>query len=442
LATALLCLFDDLKAIVIDQGAYDADLFKNFGMRAEPIWNINSHDRALVRMVQRILAREHRELKESLVGLLEIVSQIFADKLLGANTAGKMAYVRDVTGQALSRLAPSQVGNRLVDLQNTTIELLNRQCRRLNPGTRKHAAIRKMLERIQTVVSPFDALYYRFRAMAENHLPDTLLGLDHFCEIYRDEIIAEMSHYLSAFAIEDQRVLTGWRWCRGSGIEVGYARRDCRFLTLGDTYGDCTAFRPRKQVDRETANIHWTVYSWLLDPFYQVLELYCDGQSALKAHLVPLIIRDRRVLMLDAIEVVPKLRDYVRGKPNLFLATTLFSRRREMLEAVSGTVTDLAAKMGVDAVYVDKFSNAAWVRAALDELPRDCYHIRDVEKPFGLEPIRRLIRSFTGDDEDVVVEEIQAVNVSLMDLGLRSGFKEVAVLVGTPSSQDAQLRGP
>jgi hypothetical protein len=76
-------------------------------------------------------------------------------------------------------------------------------------------------------------------------------------------------------------------------------------------------------------------------------------------------------------------------------------------------MTELAAKMGVDAVYVDKFSNAAWVRAALDELPRDYYHIRDVEKPLGLEPIRRLIRNFTGDDEDVVFEEIQAVNVSL-----------------------------
>ena len=52
--------------------------------------------------------------------------------------------------------------------------------------------------------------------------------------------------------------------------------------------------------------------------------------------------------------------------------------------------------MGVDAVYVDKFSNANWVRRIVEALPAVSYHVTEVQKPFGDELIRRAAKDWLG----------------------------------------------
>jgi hypothetical protein len=100
--------------------------------------------------------------------------------------------------------------------------------------------------------------------------------------------------------------------------------RNAAFLQLGDLFGDCTARRANKQVDPQIANIHWTVYAWLLDTFYRVMLVHVDGEPVLKDHLTPLIVHGDPVLAVDALEVVPSLRDIVNGRPHRFLSTRLF----------------------------------------------------------------------------------------------------------------------
>jgi hypothetical protein len=183
-------------------------------------------------------------------------------------------------------------------------------------------------------------------------------------------------------------------------------------------------------------------YAWLLDPFYRVLEVYFDGEPVLKGHVLPLVIRGRPALAIDAIEVVPPLRDIIGGKPNPYLSDRLFQHRKAVLEALFTQARSLAGQVGAETLYVDKFSSARWVREAVDLFPRTTYHVRDVFKPFGTEPVAALVREILGGDFGPVCEEIQATNLALMDQGLRFGFKEIGVIDGDVEDERLAVRGP
>jgi hypothetical protein len=437
----LLSLVVDLKAFVLSEiCSKDFDLLSIYRIDPAPLFNLNHYDRGLVSMVKAIFRREHAELRSCFTSLHNDITAIHRHKLLGTETAGKMAYVRDVTGVPLTRLRPYQIDEQLVELRGRTIELLERQARRLPLAHRKRSEVERMTQQVERDVSVFDVLFYRLKALCANHARP-VVGFDAFCEIYRDEIAEELGRHLSHSG-EAAHLLSRLRFIRGNGLEVTYARRDQTFITLGDRYGDCTAHRFRQQVDTDVTNIHWTVYTWLLDPFYRILEIYCEGERVAKAHLLPLIIQDLRVLSIDAIEVVPKLRDRIRGHTNPNLSSRLFRLRRDILDTIFKTATELAGRMGVDAVYVDKFSNANWVREIVDTLPTAFYHVSEVEKPFGDEPIRRVTRDWLDMGDPEVCSEVQALNLHLMDQGLRFGYKEVAILFGDLSPSASPIRGP
>jgi hypothetical protein len=441
LACGLLSLVADLKGFVLaDIVSKEFDLRSRYGIDPASLYNLNSHNRELVATVKAIFQREHAELQSCFTALHDDIRTVHQEKLLGAQTPGKMAYVRDVTGVPLTRLRPYQIEEQLVELRGRTLELLGRQARRLPPDHPRRTEAERMAQQVERDVSVFDVLFYHLKALCANH-PRPVVGFDAFCEIYRDEIAEELGRHLDRTG-EATHLLSRLRFVRGRGLETAYARRDSTFITLGDDYGDCTAHKSRRQVDTEVANIHWTVYTWLLDPYYRILELYCEGEPVAKAHLVPLIIQDRRVLSIDAIEVVPKLRDYIRGQPNPNLSSRLFCLRRDLIDALFERTTELAERMGTDAVYVDKFSNASWVREIVDALPTVTYHVSEVEKPFGDKPIRRAVRDWLGLSDSEVCGEVQALNLHLMDQGLRFGYKEVAVLFGELPSTLSPVRGP
>lgn len=259
--------------------------------------------------------------------------------------------------------------------------------------------------------------------------------------MYADEIAQMLAEHAANPSFPEPAVRASLQYLRKDGVEIAYARRDAAFLSSGDYYGDCTASEVRSQVDPEIANIHWTVYAWLLDPYYRVLDVYFNGRRVLKGHVLPLIIQGRRVLMLDAIETIPSIRDFLRGKPNRNISRPIYARRKELLKALFTTVKKLAAQMGVEAVYVDKYSNTKWVRAEVGKLPADSYHIRDVIKPFKNSPIEAVIHSITGAPVEDVWEEIQARNISLMDQQLRPNYKEVGVLMGRRKDYFIAMRG-
>lgn len=224
-----------------------------------------------------------------------------------------------------------------------------------------------------------------------------------------------------------------------------------KFVYLGDVYGDCTANKYARQLNAEVTNIHWTVYSWLLNPYYRVLEV-CSGKGdgLVKAHITPLLVHGRKVLMVDAIESVTKMRDELRGVPNKDFDRDFFeSHNEEIFETLVDRCVSLGRRVGAEAVYADMYSNSTWINRALSKYPTDGYHISEVEQTFGGDRIAdnaRLIRESVGivckdcfaDDAKV---EIQAVNCNLMDQYTLRNHKEVAVLDGLRGDWKLGLRG-
>jgi hypothetical protein len=145
---------------------------------------------------------------------------------------------------------------------------------------------------------------------------------------------------------------------------------------------------------------------------------------------------------VDALEVVPQLRRQRHGKRNPGFDPALFSRRRDILDALFTETRALAQRMGLDTVFVEKYSNAGWVRETLDRLPIDGYHVSDVVKPYGLELVSRNAARLGGVEGTRVGEEVQATDPALMDQQLHAGHKEVAILMGRPRSTRLGLRGP
>jgi ElaB/YqjD/DUF883 family membrane-anchored ribosome-binding protein len=381
LACSLLTLLDDVKAFVHEEiGTSEFDLLTRFGIDPQPLINLNPPSSSLTNAVRSIFAREHKELRTCFQLLVDDLKAIHRERMFGQATPGKMAYVREVTGTPLSRLEAQTLADRLVSLRERTLMLLGRRGDRLPVSHPKRESAFAMAERIRCHVTTYDVLFFHLRALCANH-PSRAVGFDSFCDLYRDEIVQELGTILRDEGVEPPW-LQQMAFVRGRGLEARYARRDRSFLSLGDEYGDCTAWKPRKQLHRHETNIHWTVYTWLVDPFYRVIELFWEGERVLKAHLLPLIIRQRRVLAVDAIEVIPKLRPQARGKQVPHISQRLLARREEIVEGLFQTIRDLGCRMHVDAILVDKFSNAEWVRAVVDKLPLAIYgYLSDPQEP-------------------------------------------------------------
>jgi hypothetical protein len=335
----------------------------------------------------------------------------------------------------------------LIELRYSILDLLERQWHRLPATHGQRISIERIRLQIRQHVSLHDLLAFGLQSLGTDD-PRLAIGNDAFCESYSDQIV----QLITQLEVESTNRLSdpSWRCIRGRGIETAYVPRTARFLRLGDEYGDCTARRTAKQIDRGIPNIHWTVYSWLLDPFYRVIEIHVDGEATLKAHLLPLILEDEPILALDAVEVLPKIRDTVRrmehnesvDRQNKHLSRGLFERRQEMIDELFCTVIDIGRRMNVNRIFVDKYSNARWVREVVDRLPEEHYHISSIQKPFGLEPLNYLCDRWLGQRIDHPVTEIQAGNLLLMDQGLRPGYKSAGVLFGSARSSGVPVRGP
>lgn len=216
-----------------------------------------------------------------------------------------------------------------------------------------------------------------------------------------------------------------------SDFDFRYAPRTFDYVDLGTRYGDCTSRNKEKQVN-QVPNIFWTIASHVLDVFYQVQELHYRQQPLLKMHLVPCFVRDEPTLNVDAIETTARMR-----REDM---SDLPLPREELLAVALQRVIDLADAMGIEHVTCEPYSNTDWVRTQLSRLPSRTYNVREYRSLYDDEFVAHLAESLL----DVPIEirsEIQALNLRLMDQGLREGYREQKVLRGSGLGSSGALRG-
>lgn len=442
---ALLCLFRDVKAFVIESARFHGfDLQRSYGLDPRALWRLDT-SAANTSLVMDSLKRDHQHKRDSLGRLVQCVEAIAQDRLLGRDP-GKMAYVHEATGFALGRLLPAvesgfcDAADTVVELRRASLELLRRQLHRQDAKSRKKTALEAMIRRIRDEISLEDIFHYHILRYAK-YFPRGTPNVDRLCQVYGDELADEWEQLRTS---QEDSPLPGEineLDADDQTFRIRMAPRDRSFLFLGDLFGDCTALRARQQVDVEIANIHETVYAWMLDPYYCVWQICSGRQPLLKAHLAPVLTFDGTALFIDAIEAVPKLRDELRGKPNPHLSHRFFRRRRELLETLLEAARGMGERLHVDRVYVDRFSNARWIRDELNRLDTDFYDAREIALPFGTEPIHKLVTEWQGRPTGKIFEEIQAMNLALMDQGLYGTNKETSLLWGRRSESRA-LSGP
>jgi hypothetical protein len=294
------------------------------------------------------------------------------------------------------------------------------------------------------------------------------LGMSEACALLSDEIEdAIESRFRDAFReFQDLEPLAGLPASeflsrvieRRDGHFMRFRLCGKKFLTLGDEYGDCTAVSPSNQIDTSVTNIHWSVYPWLLNPYYRVIEA-CrpDGRGLVKAHIAPLVIDGRRVLMVDAIESIPSLRREAYGRSaaetsrladeGLVFNECFFEENAHAaFFALMERCVGLGREIGVDAVYADMYSNAVWIRELLEAgYKHDSYRTTDVEVPFSsyeVEDNLDLVKKNAGIETPTprIRMEVQALNAALMHQGAQAGYKIVAVLSGLRSDWSDRVR--
>ncbi len=431
----------DAKAFVLDKKFLaEFDMQDEFGINPSPLFNLNhvaSESKEFVADVNLECEDGADDICVQTDMLLVDISEIRKKLLLGKNTEAKLAYVRNLSDASFTRLVNDDDSRRhyldsqLREVQESTHELLQRQKQRLKEGS-KVELVDKMIKRIDTHI-----FRYKLYTLIMTH-PEFFQSIPLACQIYADEITQCLSEHNRENELKENELIHK----KNRGIEVVYTPRTKRFFTLGDLYRDCTAMEDKKQIELNMTNIHWTVYAWMLDPYYRVLEAHVDGDSVIKGHITPLIIQGKRTLALDAIEAVPKIRDVIKDRPNHYMSQELFDRRYDILEALFETTKHIGEDMGVDQVLVEKFSGTSWIRDALNALPPSFYHVSEIEKPFGTEVISKIASEILGIEGIHAMEEIQFVNLHLADQGLRYGYKEAGILSGESQGFGGVISGP
>ena len=200
------------------------------------------------------------------------------------------------------------------------------------------------------------------------------------------------------------------------GTGFGFSSRDRGFLALGSRIGDCTA-RPYRQIDHHTENIYWTVFPWLLDRNYQILQVFHDSHLVMKVHLLPLATYEsgglQMFLAVDAIETGVTMRHDIEGEGKLPADVV-----EGILEQTRLEILRIADAMGIDDVYAELFSNNPQVRCWLQAHDRIFLDVTRLHKVDDLEDLYSLgcslARQAGAPEPDHLFMEIQFRNTQLM----------------------------
>lgn len=255
-------------------------------------------------------------------------------------------------------------------------------------GRPADSRIQAMLNHLNTCARLND-----IRQLTGNHL----LSLDHdMLSAYTDEICAGLVKLNTFRPLEHAGTLTARK---GKGVEFEYATRDDSYLKLGKKTRDCTADKRGFQSDASIENIFWTVFSWILDRNYQILNVYYNNEFVMKVHLLPLyisatgcpiefqsIVPDRSdyiMLAVDAIETSVAFRGQTAETQNNHLT----GFRDEIFSKTMAYIIQLADDMNIADIYAEKFSNTPWVRDKLNAYPEIFIHADHMIKIDQLEDV-------------------------------------------------------
>ncbi|VVB65397.1 Uncharacterised protein [Candidatus Gugararchaeum adminiculabundum] len=250
--------------------------------------------------------------------------------------------------------------------------------------------------------------------------------------MYADEIAALLGKNIRP----NNREMEGLQYIRGKGAECALAPRDETYLTLGDKTGDSTAKNPAKREEgKEPLNSHWTVYTWLLDPMYSILNVYIDGEFVMKAHLRPMSTADRPFLSVDAIETIPEMRDNLKNTD--FASQRLLSRKEEAFGEMMRETRRIARRAGIKKVFAEIHSNTGWVQEKLTNGFEPNFPDSELISPVGgLEHVYHLAVKLMGEEKvGELLMELQTQNPKLEpEPYARQTIKRMAVLMGQSDS--------
>lgn len=246
---------------------------------------------------------------------------------------------------------------------------------------------------------------------------------------HADEIAATLGEVAKYIPIAQ---VTQLRFVKKQGIEFDFAPRSSVYLKLGREFGDCTSDQPRFQADTEIENIFWTVFAWILDRNYQILRVLRDGKPVIKCHILPLFIQHPDsdptfFLSVDAIETTRLERAEDEAKA---------AHHEELFAHTGEQILAIADRMGLQAVYSERFSNTNWVRTRLAALPEIFLDTHRIQKIDELEDVyecaRALCLQYGVPAPDRVFMELQARNTYLIPDFIIGPNKSFAVLRGDP----------
>jgi hypothetical protein len=446
----LVKLFGNVKPFAMDAVlAGEFDLWKTYGINPQPLYNCYSPQEAKKQAARFLLGDiEKFRLSQLAKDFFDSLVTIRNKSLLGEQTVASFAYLKfraniktselEAFETALSNKTQIWQALQINQAIKKTISILGRRFEELPDRNPKRQQVLEMIARMITyrIQCSLYLMFIKYPQIGKNG--------DIIYNIFADEIMQLISNtYADVF--RKYKTLKSYfqyeEFLKNDGIEFAYFPQDDQYIYSGDHYGECTASTVKKQVDPNVANIHWTVYSWILNPYYRVIDVFYQGEKLLKGHILPLIIHNRKILMIDAIEVVPKLRKRVRGKDNKYFDPELFNLRKDLLQKLFDKCENLAQEMLVDAIYVEMFSNADWVNQEITELPGDSYHVDTVIVPFGNEVIARNIEKLQGYPPEDVIFEVQAKNHGLMDQQMKRGYKATGVLTGQRKNWNIYVKG-
>lgn len=239
---------------------------------------------------------------------------------------------------------------------------------------------------------------------------------------------------------EVDSALSGLEFVKGKGIEFAFAPKDLSFYRLGKLAGDCSAVRHEEMEDKEHENIFYDVPLWLGMPNYQVLQVFYNGEFAMKFHLVIGMIFNKWTLIVDASETIPGMRDDVQ----VIHSKMMEDRDRIFIEAYD-FIKKLGKKMHLP-VLANRFSCNLWLMEKFKEMPfkvmefasdidRDpftdtldrlfsehCFEMKELTRKFDLRPHIQVMRF---DPRDEVVD----------------GYKVLAIIDGFKGDRFLPLRG-
>jgi len=253
---------------------------------------------------------------------------------------------------------------------------------------------------------------------------------------YADEIAAALLAVNGCLTLEEcERLRPG-----DPSVRFSFAPRDFSYLQLGRFFGDCTSDKRYLQSNCQTENIYWTVFSWIMDGNYQILMVTVDGKPAMKCHLLPLFADVPQIgrdiypcLFVDAIETTA----WFRTEEN----STREAAEPIMVHAFDSLlekVREIADRMGIEAVYSERFSNTAWVRQALERLPEIYLDTKRIVKVDELEDVyccaSRFCREHAFTPPAAVFMEIQARNTYLISETIIGSNKSFGVVRGDPKN--------